>query len=134
MNKNNATIGKATPAVSSLQVLLVTTFAGIFFGVVSPTPASSLAVIAGSVTLCTVSYVWFALFVRLLAAFWPFPTRQQRVLAVALTLIVMFLILMQSIGELSWRDAFAVIPLVVILYVYATYASREQPAQGHPGH
>lgn len=130
MNKNNSTLIKAAPAVSFLQVTLVTLFACVFFGIVSPTPASSLAVIAGSITLGAVFYVWFALFVRLAVLFWPFPIRQQRTLAVALTLMVMFLVLMQSIGELSWRDAFAAIPLAIVLYAYITYAAHKQPERG----
>lgn len=134
MNKNKAPSTRTAPAVSFMQVLFVTAFAGVFFGVVSPAPASSLAVIAGGITLGGLTFVWFALLVRLFAAFWPFPARQQRVLAASLTLTMMFLILMQSIGELSWRDAFVAIPLVAILYVYATYVSREQPAQDRLGH
>lgn len=128
MNKNNAPSIKTAPAVSFMQVFFVTAFAGVFFGVVSPAPASSLAVIAGGITLGVLTFVWFALLARLFAAFWPFPMRQQRILAASLTLTMMFLILMQSIGELSWRDAFVAIPLAAILYVYATYVSREQSA------
>jgi len=130
MNKNSNIPPKAAPAVSYLQVTLVTLFACGFFGIVSPAPASSLAVIAGSITLGVILYVWSALFVRLFALFWSFPTRQQRILAATLTLITMFLVLMQSIGELSWRDAFVVIPLVVILYGYIMYVARRQPEQG----
>lgn len=134
MNKDTNAPAKTNPAVSILQVALITTFAGGFFGLTSPVPVSSVAVIAGSVTLGGVFYVWFALFVRLFAMFWPFSVRQQRILAMVLAATVMFLILMQSIGDLSWRDAFAVIPLVAILYVYTIYASRERPASTRPGH
>jgi len=128
MNKDNNASAKTIPAVSFLQVTLVTLFGCGFFSVTSPTPASSLVVIAGSVMLAAVLYVWLALLVRLFALFLPFPTRQQRILAAALTFIVMFLALMQSIGELSWRDAFVAIPLVIILYAYATYATHGRPA------
>lgn len=134
MNKDKTAQTKTTPAVTLLQVSLATLSAGAFFGFVSPTPINSLSVIAGSIMLGIVLYVWFALFVRLIAAFWPFPTRQQRILAAALTLTVIFLIMMQSIGELSWRDAFAAVPLVIILYVYTTYTSHEQSARSHLEH
>ena len=133
MNKDSTASAKTVPAISFLHVSLVTVLACAFFGVVAPTPSNSVAVIAGSITLGAVIYVWSAFFVRLFAALWPFPTRQQRVLAATLTLAVMFLILMQSIGELSWRDALAAIPLAIILYAYATYVSRGLSTQGHPG-
>lgn len=134
MNIDSSTQTKTAPTVSFLHVLLVTAFAAVFFGIVSPAPSNSVAIIAGSITLGLVTYVWVALFIRLFAIFWPFTRRQQRVLDATLTLTVMFLILMQSVGELSWRDAFAAIPLAAILYAYAMYVSREQSAQGRPGH
>lgn len=123
-----------SPVATLLWTSLVTVFAGIFFGIVSPAPASSLAVLAGSVTLGALCYAWLAWFIRLGAMFWPFPTRQQRVLAAVLTLATMYLILMQSIGELSWRDAVAVIPLAAILYAYTTYTARGQAARSHQRH
>jgi uncharacterized membrane protein len=64
--------------------------------------------------------------VRLLAVFWAFPIHQQRLLAGVLTVTTMFIVLLQSIGEMSWRDVLVVIPLVIIFYIYAAYASQEQ--------
>lgn len=130
MNRDNTAPTKVSPAASLLHVALVTLFACGFFSIVSPTPANSLAVIGGSAMLAAVLYVWFALLARLLALFFTFPTRQQRILAATLTFVMMFLALMQSIGELSWRDAFVVILLVILLDAYATYAARDHVSRG----
>jgi hypothetical protein len=134
MNQASSATTKATPAISIPQLLLVTLLAATFFGIVSPTSSNSLIIIVGSVTLGAALYVWFALFVRLFAMFWPFPNRQQRILAFILAVTAIFLVLMQSIGELSLRDAFAIVPLVVLLYAYISYASRIRPAQARQDH
>jgi len=73
-------------------------------------------------------YAWLAFIIRLIALFWPFSIRSQRHLAGALTLLATFMILMQSIGELSWRDVLAIVPLVAILYVYVGYFARPRKA------
>jgi hypothetical protein len=81
-------------------------------------------IILGSLlTALTIYFILLAL-TRLLAVFFIMSKRTQRRFAIFITLILMFLLLMQSIGQLSLRDILAIVPLMVILYIYLTYISK----------
>jgi uncharacterized protein YacL len=53
-------------------------------------------------------------------------TSAQKQLALSLTISVMFLLLMQSIGQLSIRDILAMIPLAVLSYFYLGYTFKKR--------
>jgi len=114
----------STHIISVPIVAGVSLFGLIFFSMVNPASTNSTIVIAGAVVLSACVYVWSALIIRMMTISWPFSIRSQRSLAGALTLVSIFIVLMQSIGELSWRDVFAAVPLLVILYVYVGYFVR----------
>ena len=114
--------------ISVPAVVVVTLIAFMFFSVVTPNPANSAVIVTGVIILATILYVWFAFFIRIAAIFWPLSIMWQRNLSIAVMMGAMLLILMQSIGELSWRDVLVVILLDVILYAYIGYMSRTKRA------
>lgn len=125
---DKASSTKPMAVISLKYVALVTILAIGFFVIVDPSAGSSWIIMLGSVVLTILIYVWLALGIRVIAVFWPFSMRLQRGLAISSTLVVMFMILMQSIGELSWRDALAIVPLVALLYIYIAYMSTSRQA------
>ena len=96
----------------------------VFFSLIDPANSTSFMIILGSLlTALTIYFILLAL-TRLLAVFFIMSKRTQRRFAIFITLILMFLLLMQSIGQLSLRDILAIVPLMVILYIYLTYISK----------
>ena len=108
-------------------VAVVTGIDAVYFSLTEPNAGNSLMLIAGIGLLAISVYVWVGLAVRCGAAFWPTPARGQRRLTTFLAVVVMVLILMQSIGQLSWRDFAAIIPFAVAFYVYLAYLTPNVP-------
>ena len=96
----------------------------VFFGLVDPTNSNSFMIIVGCFLTAMTIYVMILGLTRLLAVFLTMSYRTQRRFSIFATLILVFLILMQSIGQLSLRDVLAIVPLMVVLYIYLTYTSR----------
>jgi len=66
-----------------------------------------------------------------IARLYGLPIRHKQRVATFLSIITGLIIALQSIGELSARDIFVLVPLVVIGYAYATYAtSRKRNLEG----
>ena len=66
-----------------------------------------------------------------IARLYGLPIRHKQRVATFLSIITGLIVALQSIGELSSRDIFVLIPLVVIGYAYATYAtSRKRNLEG----
>ena len=97
---------------------------GLFFGFVSPTNSNSFVVIGGCLLLALTFYAFLALLTELVAMFIPITRQAQKRLALFATLLLTFLLIMQSIGQLGLRDVLAITALVVVLYFYLTYISR----------
>jgi hypothetical protein len=102
----------------------------LFFCLVNPTDSNSFVALAGCLLLALTAYALVLGSVRLVAIFIPISERSQRHLASFTTLSLIFLLLMQSIGQLSLRDTLAVVPLTIILYVYLTYAASKNAKTG----
>lgn len=98
----------------------------VFFCGANPTNSSSLTVIIGCVLLAATAYSLLLRLARVLTAFVPMAERSQRRLTLFVTLLLMFLVLMQSIGQLSVRDVFIVVPLLALCYAYMSYISGRQ--------
>ena len=101
----------------------------IFFNSVNPAQSSSFFIIAGCILLFTTLYLMNWLLARLLGLFLACSERTQRRLALCMTLLFCFLLLMQSIGQLDIRDALAAIPLAAAVYIYMSYVGREKLAK-----
>lgn len=114
------TLRRAAP-ILALDVL--------FFNFVNPAKSSSFLIIAGCILLFGTLYLLNRLMVRLLAFFLELSERTQRRLALCVTVLICFLLLMQSIGQLDMRDALAAIPLAFAFYMYMSYTSRGKLAK-----
>jgi hypothetical protein len=55
--------------------------------------------------------------------------RTRRRLTLFVTGIIGALLAMQSIGQLSVRDALVIVPIAIIIYVYFTYARNTMRTQ-----
>ena len=109
---------------ASLKLLgIVSVIDAAFFSLTSPQTSHSLLIIAGICLLVAGIYVWTATLVRVLGAFWPLTLRTKWRLVMFLTVMTSLLIVMQSIGQLSWRDALVIIPFVAVLYAYIAYVA-----------
>jgi hypothetical protein len=112
------------PVVSFRLVAAISVIDGVFFGLSNPgSNASGVLIIAGIALLAVGIFAWSGLLIRLAALFWPFGLRAQRRLVIFATAISLALILMQSIGQLSWRDVLTFLPLALALYIYIAYLS-----------
>ncbi len=96
----------------------------LFFGFVSPSSASSFVIVIGCSLLAVDVYAFWKIAYRSLTVFTNTTNDQQKKIALFLTIATMFLVLMQSIGQLSARDVWAIVPLAVLLYAYIAYPAR----------
>ena len=102
--------------------VIAITLAGLgFFCVTNPVRSSPLLAVLGTVILGVLIYVWSQVAVDTVGLFWPFQARARRLAILMVAGVSVFLIIMQSIGELSWRDVFAIVPLATISYIYLSY-------------
>ena len=102
----------------------------LFFSLVNPTQGSSAVVVAGSILIALAIYICMLLFVKSMTVLTPISLKSQKHLALAATSFIVFLLLMQSIGQLSFRDALAVLALIAISYLYISYPSRTRKNSG----
>lgn len=104
----------------------------LFFSFVSPLRGGSFLIIIGCALILLSTY-WLAYSVaRLTVWFAPNISLRSRPFAVSVMLFVMFVLLMQSIGQLSGRDVLAAAPLACILYGYISYAGKRRLSARQP--
>ena len=104
-------------------VLAVTVLDSLFFSLTTPNTNNSLLIIAGICLLAAGAYVWSGIFVLAVSAVWPLTRPTGRRLVIFLTVVSTLLLVLQSIGQLSWHDAAVIIPFAVMLYVYIVYVA-----------
>jgi hypothetical protein len=93
----------------------------VFFTATNPRTVPSFLLIIGLLLLIATLY-WLYRALLLLAGVYIRPLRQQRRrLAVFLTATSAVLLALQSIQQLSLRDALVIVPLAVVLYIYVTF-------------
>ena len=95
----------------------------LFFCLASPRTGNAFVIILGCILLSLTIYTAALLVARVLERRGLVTTRTAHRLALLLASFVVFLILLQSIGQLSARDVLAAIPLALVLYLYITYTS-----------
>lgn len=100
----------------------------IFYSMVDPTGNHVSVVIVGCALAVVNIYACWTLIVTLLHLLRPLSRGAQRGLCWAGSAVCSYLLLMQSIGQLDWRDAIAAILLAVILYLYIAYPSSRASA------
>ena len=117
---------KASRTINLFAVLALSDW--LFFGFVSPRAASSSVVIIGCLLLGATLYALCRVSVFLVSMAAPVAEGSRRRLAFCVALPATFMLLLQSIGQLSWRDAFAAIPFAAITYIYWGYIVRQKVA------
>lgn len=109
--------------LKNAQVKYLLSFLGVdilFFGITNPYKISLGLLMIGIALVSLTVYLSLNIYTRLL-----FPNSKSRhALVVIFSIVISFLMAMQSIGQLTSRDALAVIPLGLVLYVYVYYFSK----------
>lgn len=101
----------------------------LFFGFVNPSVASSGVVIVGCLLLGASLYALSRLLMQFAGVLLPIGVQPQRRLALCVALSVTIMLLLQSVGQLSWRDLFAIVPISIIGYAYWGYAASQKVAR-----
>lgn len=117
--------GKAYPPV--LKKLAAIIFVDLlFFSMIDPRRGSMLVLIVACLLAYISVYVICRLGMWLFVKLFPISIVAQKRAALAVTIGATFLLFMQSLGQLSSRDIFAVVPLTLVTYFYMAYASSTQ--------
>ncbi len=91
---------------------------GIVFGGTSASSVASPMLITGFLLLAATAYQLLRVLITL-ASLYGLQVKRSRRLAVSLTGLASGLVALQSIGELSSRDALVLLPLAIIGYLYS---------------
>jgi hypothetical protein len=97
-----------------------------FFGFVSPLEGSSLLLFLGFGLLAIDMYLIIRGLLKLVALLTGYKWRHSRTFAVSGALIFIVLLSLQSIGQLSVRDAVAVVVVGSIFLVYSSYYRKKR--------
>ncbi len=95
-----------------------------YFSSVDPAAANSFMIMIGCVLVIVSVYLLWFMFGGFLDAWTVLPSKHRRKFVLAGTLLTVFMLLMQSIGQLSARDIAAAVPLTLILYLYFVHLSQ----------
>jgi hypothetical protein len=101
----------------------------LFFGLINPTTSNSYVVMLGCILIILNIYALVLIITRLVAIFIPVSAATQKRFTLFMSLLLVFMLLMQSIGQLSTRDLIAILPLLAVLYIYLTYISKGRSQQ-----
>lgn len=96
----------------------------VFFGVTNPTHAHAWVLMVGGALMAATVWAVSVLSVRALVYITGMSRGAQRLLTGALTVVGLYVIFMQSIGQLNVRDALALVPLVAVFSFYVTHMRR----------
>lgn len=113
------------PAIYKLLVCLIAD--GLLFSSTDTSNSSSIILMIGFIVLMTT--VYYLLFNLLsIGRLYNAKFKHQKRLAASLSGVIAILIALQSIGELSPRDAAVLLPLGALIYLYSSYgaAKRDQ--------
>jgi Ca2+/Na+ antiporter len=100
-----------------------------FFSLVDPRNSSSFMIIIGCILIGLTLYLVLRALTRLAGVFFTISDHTQRRFVIFITILLMFMLLMQSIGQLSLKDILAIVPLMIVLYLYLTYTSKTKARQ-----
>jgi len=120
--------------ISRLRSVIVLSVADVvYFTVANPAKGGSTVIVIACVLLMASLYVYSRLVLAGGAWLLHVQFKRGRFVAWCFSGLGMFLLLMQSLGQLTLRDVLVVIPLAAVLYFYMSYASkREGYGAGRP--
>ncbi|HVS58286.1 MAG TPA: hypothetical protein VHD60_00920 [Candidatus Saccharimonadales bacterium] len=102
----------------------------IFFGI-NPRSASSLVLMLGLLLAVGTIYALMGMFLGVLESLVPVLHVKSRKIKVLLTLVIAFLVGLQSVGQLTAKDVIAIIPFLVVGYFYLMYPDKQSPTEDH---
>lgn len=95
----------------------------LFFSMIDPRRGNMLILIVACLLAYISVYAICRLGMWLFVKIFPISVVAQKRAALTVTIGITFLLFMQSLGQLSSRDIFAVAPLMLVAYFYMAYAS-----------
>lgn len=101
----------------------------LIFFTVDPRQAPSVVLMLGLLFLIVSLYVVVRVSLHLLGAGFPSLRKRERKLRILLSVVVGFLIGLQSLGQLTAKDLIAVVPLLMVGYFYLAYPSGQKIPQ-----
>jgi hypothetical protein len=110
-----------------ILIVMVADFA--FFCFTNPASVPSFVLIIGFLLFIVTLYILIRFLLRGVCTYLPSLRRTRARLAVFVTGIIGVLLALQSIGQLSTRDAIVIVPIAIVLYVYFTYARSKMRPQ-----
>ena len=118
-------ISKSVFQKHSWQIAFILFLDFIFFGFTNASSVAPILLIVGfvlfSLTMYILMYALFS-FIQL----YGIPIHHKKRLSMFFSIVVGVLIALQSIGELSIRDVFVILPLSCIGYLYVIFASSRK--------
>lgn len=102
------------------QLIFLLIVDGLFFGIANPNKVNSLFLIVGFILLGLSFYVLIQIILTYLIKL-GFKVKNRRKIAGFIVVLSCLMLALQSIGQLSVRDVFILVPLTVLLYIYAAY-------------
>lgn len=95
------------------------------FGGSDPQKVPSIMLIVAFLLLTATFYYLLRILIKAVR-WYGVKTRYPGRLAAVVTVVVAFIMALQSIGELTGRDILVLLPFVVIGYLYASFGSKRQ--------
>lgn len=101
---------------------------GLFFSFTNPAKVPSQLLIVGYGLLAVSLYVLSQLIGKALTAYGGLRREAVRRITRLVAVLLILLLGMQSVGQLAPRDVAALVPLVVVGYIYLAYTRRQRDA------
>lgn len=108
------------------RVLALLVVDSIFFSAINPAKAYALVVIVGFGLLVLTIYAVIDLLLLLVVRIVPLSDLLRKRILTSGTMLLGLLIAMQSIGQLTVKDMFALVPLVLVLGFYLSYQTKQK--------
>jgi hypothetical protein len=105
--------------VWSITILLVVD--SMFFSITNPSKGSSFMLIVGFLFLALTIYYIFSQLLKILSFYGFSNGKHSRRLTYYFTGLIAGLLALQTIGELTLKDAVILTPLSLVLYFYVSY-------------
>jgi hypothetical protein len=113
----------------AVYILLIMIADFVFFSFTNPATVPSFVLILGFLLFILSLYAVVRILLNGLCIYVPGLRRTRGRLAVFIAGIVSALLALQSIGQLSTRDAIVIVPIAIVVYVYFTYARTKMRPQ-----
>ena len=118
MGTMNYTRGR--PSLFSLGLIIID---GLFFGLTNPNNIASVLLIVGF-ALILLTLCWLLYNLQKVASLYIPWVASQKYLSLSAALVVALLLALQSVGQLTPRDALLVTIASIILYAYLGYSQK----------